>query len=1327
MKLKKIFFLITLFAISQIAFSQKQNYRCRIVDYGGDMGSGSYRNTQVTSQTTYKEDVDGDGSSTDDCIAYWKYSFTEPMNPTVMTYQKYATNSIFYGGYTGFMDATGKSLTEGLINENHELRDDWNMMNVQSVTSVRHRDYGFWFWKKDNFLNGGATDTVTFDSNSLLLLRLPRYWTGIEGGRWVVRDGDQFYMSRAIYNGGRMTHGLRPDTTLWAPYNPVEPYDVRFNAATAVWAPHSFTNISAVGFYFFRDNLITGNIQIKWHAFEVYANVKRAVAPSFYTPMAQIPANGSITNTFYISNKEITYDLWQKVWNWAVSNQYCVDLGTPGYVFHKDGDMGNMDAKYSKHFPAEPVTDISWYDAVIWCNALSELEGLTPCYYDNAAKTNVLRTVRNRIDSTKTFDKYDVYVNYSANGYRLPTLEEWTVAAGNAQANESSAWIASNSDGKTQLAGTKSANNFGLYDMIGNVWEYCWDTPNAADNYSYASQTTHTVLGGSYNYPDNTNQSVKKWGDIPWNGNPNIGFRIVRAYNGAIPPITQNTAGMPVWTFADNTKILPVSTPAKVNNLIAADVVKIAGTKTYKTVGDPLYENDNTGFIRSDDAVITVTPFYMSKYETSFAKWNEIINWGEMNGYTFDSDGDMGCMDYRADVLPHSAYEPVTDLSWNDLSLWCNALSEYEGRIPVYYSDTARTKVFRKGVNYRIAMDQSYDQIVVGGRNMYSTVYTRYEKDGYRLPTEAEWEVAYRAGNETKNYGAPSNAGSYSWVAANAGDSTHTVTTGMANALGIYHLGGNVSEWINGARSYDYYLNHNPKETNIEPLFGMTYRGGNYISSAFTSTEMKQIKASEMRPYVGFRVVRCDLNEHPQYTSFTPDIKINFVKTDYNALQGSTFHANLKRTGEFSKTGVPQAQNALRWSYATGGVVQSSPVVVNGILYVGSDDYNVYALNATTGALIWKYLTGGAVKSSATVFNNNVFIGSNDGYLYCLNATSGTLVWRTKAYTTGTVKSSPVVLYNTVFATWGGMWEVTNTVGLDINTGLEKWRFRASRVNESGMSADSVQFVFPSGDNMLSAADIATEIRQWKATGFHNDACMPIIDDNYALYGGEGYLTAFNRKTGVGAWTYNVGSSTDALPKSTPAIGTIDSAGISKRIIFWGNLKKSFHAVTLNGKKSWSRTFTQPIKSSPALANNVVYVGCDDSTMYALDAATGSTIWTYKTGKAIYSSPWVENGFVYFGSDDGKVYAIVADTLAAINNTKLSIETYPNPVVNTLTINTNEDYEYVRIISSTGQILLNSNKPETGKLNLNSLRSGSYFIELYRNNKSIYKGNFLKK
>ena len=78
----------------------------------------------------------------------------------------------------------------------------------------------------------------------------------------------------------------------------------------------------------------------------------------------------------------------------------------------------------------------------------------------------------------------------------------------------------------------------------------------------------------------------------------------------------------------------------------------------------------------------------------------------------------------------------------------------------------------------------------------------------------------------------------------------------------------------------------------------------------------------------------------------------------------------------------------------------SSPAVANGVVYVGSDDDNVYALNASTGAKLWSYATGGAVYSSPAVANGVVYVGSDDGNVYALNASTGAKLW---SYATGDV------------------------------------------------------------------------------------------------------------------------------------------------------------------------------------------------------------------------------------------------------------------------------------------------------------------------------------
>ena len=126
------------------------------------------------------------------------------------------------------------------------------------------------------------------------------------------------------------------------------------------------------------------------------------------------------------------------------------------------------------------------------------------------------------------------------------------------------------------------------------------------------------------------------------------------------------------------------------------------------------------------------------------------------------------------------------------------------------------------------------------------------------------------------------------------------------------------------------------------------------------------------------------------------------------------FRYNAQHTGDYSPVAGPvQPNNQLKWKYTTGDVVDSSPAVVNGVVYVGSIDGNVYALDATTGAKVWSYKTDGYVQSSPAVVNGVVYVGSYDANVYALNATTGAKVW---SYTTGgKVLTSPAVVNGAVY------------------------------------------------------------------------------------------------------------------------------------------------------------------------------------------------------------------------------------------------------------------------------------------------------------------------
>ena len=186
-----------------------------------------------------------------------------------------------------------------------------------------------------------------------------------------------------------------------------------------------------------------------------------------------------------------------------------------------------------------PAYEISWFDAVTYCNRLSQSQGLTPAYYANPGYTQV-------------YDALDdgngaVYWNQSANGYRLPTEAEWEYAArgaGVAPQTEFSgsndinavAWWSGNGGGQSQPVGTKNPNALNTFDMSGNVWEWCWDR-YGGDYYSNSPANNPTGptsgdiqirRGGSWSNPAPICRVAGRNIHNPWVRSNYVGFRLSR-------------------------------------------------------------------------------------------------------------------------------------------------------------------------------------------------------------------------------------------------------------------------------------------------------------------------------------------------------------------------------------------------------------------------------------------------------------------------------------------------------------------------------------------------------------------------------------------------------------------------------------------------------------------------------------------------------------------------------------------------------------------------------------------------------------------------------
>jgi sulfatase modifying factor 1 len=233
----------------------------------------------------------------------------------------------------------------------------------------------------------------------------------------------------------------------------------------------------------------------------------------------EIPTHQVTLSPFYIGKYEVTQAEWSAVMG-----------GNPS---HFTGDLNR------------PVEEISWYDVLVYCNKRSISEGITPVY-SLGSSTNPDEWGLIPVNSSDTWNS--MTCNWLANGYRMPTEAEWEYAARGATNNPDYlyagsddvnlvAWYDANSNNTTHPVGLKQANGLGIYDMSGNVWEYCWDWFGSYDSASESNPTgtndgvCKILRGGAWDPNDDDGRRIvsRGWWE-PQASNNNGGVRLVRTY-----------------------------------------------------------------------------------------------------------------------------------------------------------------------------------------------------------------------------------------------------------------------------------------------------------------------------------------------------------------------------------------------------------------------------------------------------------------------------------------------------------------------------------------------------------------------------------------------------------------------------------------------------------------------------------------------------------------------------------------------------------------------------------------------------------------------------
>ena len=313
------------------------------------------------------------------------------------------------------------------------------------------------------------------------------------------------------------------------------------------------------------------------------------------------------------------------------------------------------------------------------------------------------------------------------------------------------------------------------------------------------------------------------------------------------------------------------------------------------------------------------------------------------------------------------------------------------------------------------------------------------------------------------------------------------------------------------------------------------------------------------------------------------------------------------------------------WVFDCEDEVRGAPAFDNGIIYVGSCDNNLYALDSASGEFIWKVPTSGGIVSKPVIHENMVFFGSEDGKLYVVSARNGKNAW--EFATSGPIRCAPVVFDGSaiVGSDDGFIYAVY------LATTTMSWRTDSGNPIRSTPAIANDTIVFGNEGGELICLDNRGSSR-WRFKAKRAITSSPLVYDGRIYFTSlDSYIYAIDAKSGWVVWRFRMEK------------GSVSSPCAFESMVYAGSVDGNLYCLEAeNAREVWRFKMGHQVSGSPVVSNGRVYCGAADNVMYCLEAATGKLIWKFSVGAPITSAATLQNGIIYFGSLDHRVYAIKA-------------------------------------------------------------------------------------